>query len=278
MSVSKRLRFEILRRDNHQCRYCGGVAPDVVLTIDHVVPVALGGSDDPENLVTACKDCNAGKSSVPADAQIVSDVSSEAMKWAAAMKQVAEMRAVELESQFALLDWFMSVWNNWTDWRGDPFDADDAPASLPQFMKAGLTKQEMQELVGVAMKSPARDKWRYFCGCCWKRIKQNQELAAQIVAQQSPSTPPLAITTRWTQADLDRLLSLEGAPLRWIGPLLECEDHNDGQCERDTLCQIVSAARTRESLEQHSIRKNHKRRAADKLNDAVDEAENYAYG
>lgn len=66
MTVSKRLRFEILRRDNHACRYCGGVAPDATITVDHVVPVALGGSDDPSNLVAACKDCNAGKSSVPA--------------------------------------------------------------------------------------------------------------------------------------------------------------------------------------------------------------------
>lgn len=41
MSVSKRLRFEVLRRDNHTCRYCGSSAPEVKLTIDHVVPVAL---------------------------------------------------------------------------------------------------------------------------------------------------------------------------------------------------------------------------------------------
>ena len=41
MAVSKRLRYEILRRDNHTCRYCGESAPDVKLTIDHVVPVSL---------------------------------------------------------------------------------------------------------------------------------------------------------------------------------------------------------------------------------------------
>lgn len=46
MAVSTRLRYEILRRDNHQCRYCGGTAPDVKLTIDHVIPETLGGNDD----------------------------------------------------------------------------------------------------------------------------------------------------------------------------------------------------------------------------------------
>ncbi|AWN05089.1 HNH endonuclease [Gordonia phage Easley] len=40
MAVSKRLRYEILRRDNHTCRYCGATAPDVPLTVDHVVPVS----------------------------------------------------------------------------------------------------------------------------------------------------------------------------------------------------------------------------------------------
>lgn len=54
MAVSKRTRYEVLRRDNHTCRYCGGSAPDVRLTVDHVLPVTLGGSDDPSNLVAAC--------------------------------------------------------------------------------------------------------------------------------------------------------------------------------------------------------------------------------
>ena len=40
MPISKRLRYEILHRDNHACRYCGASAPDAVITIDHVVPVA----------------------------------------------------------------------------------------------------------------------------------------------------------------------------------------------------------------------------------------------
>lgn len=41
MAVSKRLRFEILRRDNFQCRYCGAKAPDATLAVDHVTPKEL---------------------------------------------------------------------------------------------------------------------------------------------------------------------------------------------------------------------------------------------
>lgn len=67
MAVSNRLRFETFRRDGFACRYCGEGAPEAVLTIDHVVPRCLGGSDDPTNLVTACQVCNSGKSSTIAE-------------------------------------------------------------------------------------------------------------------------------------------------------------------------------------------------------------------
>ena len=63
--IGTRLRFEILKRDGFKCRYCGSPPRGKALHIDHVVPVALGGSNDPSNLVAACADCNLGKSSVP---------------------------------------------------------------------------------------------------------------------------------------------------------------------------------------------------------------------
>lgn len=43
------------------CHYCG----DVAQTIDHVIPRVLGGSDDPSNLVPACRSCNGAKSGHP---------------------------------------------------------------------------------------------------------------------------------------------------------------------------------------------------------------------
>ncbi len=64
-ALSVRTRFEIFKRDGFTCRYCNRTTPDVVLEIDHVVPVAEGGTDDPLNLVTACWECNSGKAAVP---------------------------------------------------------------------------------------------------------------------------------------------------------------------------------------------------------------------
>lgn len=62
-SITKKMRFEVFRRDGFTCRYCGEKAPNVKLHVDHITPVSMGGSNDFSNLTTACKDCNYGKGS-----------------------------------------------------------------------------------------------------------------------------------------------------------------------------------------------------------------------
>ena len=59
-TLSLRTRFEVLKRDRFTCQYCG--AAGGTLEVDHVKPICEGGSDDPKNLVTACFECNRGKS------------------------------------------------------------------------------------------------------------------------------------------------------------------------------------------------------------------------
>ncbi len=60
--ISKQIRFEVFKRDSFKCQYCGRTAPDVVLEIDHIKPVAKDGDNDIMNLITSCFDCNRGKS------------------------------------------------------------------------------------------------------------------------------------------------------------------------------------------------------------------------
>lgn len=64
-SIPKKTRFEIFKRDSFSCQYCGQSAPEVLLVIDHIVPVSKGGTSDIFNLITACQDCNSGKSNIP---------------------------------------------------------------------------------------------------------------------------------------------------------------------------------------------------------------------
>ena len=59
--ISKTTRFEVFKRDKFTCQYCGRSAPEVVLEVDHINPVANGGDNSIENLVTSCFDCNRGK-------------------------------------------------------------------------------------------------------------------------------------------------------------------------------------------------------------------------
>jgi len=60
-AIPKKTRFEILKRDSFTCQYCGRKSPDVVLNIDHITPVASGGTNAMSNLITSCFDCNSGK-------------------------------------------------------------------------------------------------------------------------------------------------------------------------------------------------------------------------
>ena len=66
-SISKKLRFEVFKRDGFQCGYCGKSPPEVTLEVDHINPKSLGGADDINNLLTACFDCNRGKAAIPID-------------------------------------------------------------------------------------------------------------------------------------------------------------------------------------------------------------------
>jgi hypothetical protein len=61
-NLSPGLRFKILVRDNFKCVYCGKTKDEERIDVDHVIPVASGGTNDPGNLVAACWTCNIGKS------------------------------------------------------------------------------------------------------------------------------------------------------------------------------------------------------------------------
>lgn len=53
------LRRTVYARDDYTCAYCGERGRK--LECDHVIPVSRGGSNDLDNLVTACRPCNRSK-------------------------------------------------------------------------------------------------------------------------------------------------------------------------------------------------------------------------
>ena len=65
--VSLKIRHLVLKRDEFRCVHCGaspGTCASVILHVDHIVPVAKGGTYIMENLQTLCSRCNIGKSDI----------------------------------------------------------------------------------------------------------------------------------------------------------------------------------------------------------------------
>lgn len=189
MAVSKRLRYEILRRDQHTCRYCGASAPDVPLRVDHVTPVALGGGDEPANLATSCEPCNSGKSSASPDAALVADVSDDALRWAAAMQQAADDMREQQAPKLAYRKTFQKAWSGWTrevGWKTEKVELPDGwKGSLDAFYEAGLPQEVWPDIVEKAMTNPTvrvDNTFRYACGIAWRMVKELHERARRIVA------------------------------------------------------------------------------------------------
>jgi hypothetical protein len=196
MAVSKRLRYEVFRRDNHTCVYCGRSAPDVKLQPDHVVPEALGGRTEPANLVTACEDCNAGKSATPPDAATVESVSDSAVRWAGAMSAAADAALADLTAREETREEFLEKWNSWK--AGDktmPLPGNWAD-SVDRFLATGLPMQILLDCVDRAMSKPkikAADLFRYMCGIAWSRVNELQKAAEAIADGGSAPSNPLAV-------------------------------------------------------------------------------------
>lgn len=163
MTVSKRTRFEVLRRDDYTCRYCRSRENE--LTIDHVVPAALGGSDAPENLVACCKDCNTGKSSSAPNAELVGQVEDDAARWLAARKRAAEKLAAHAERWSDEHANFKTHWFAWdktgehlpTGWR----------QSINTWLDSGLTGKQVHDahLIAIGKRHISHsDVFRYMAG------------------------------------------------------------------------------------------------------------------
>ena len=183
MAVTKRTRFEVLRRDAHTCRYCRSTTNE--LTVDHVVPVALGGSDAPENLVAACRDCNAGKSSSSPDASLVANVSDDAVRWAAARKaamgDVERKIAADKKRQAEIDDAIFTAWKI-----DEKYLPDDWRQSVNSWLRMGLSLDVIVDSIEVAYTAywvSQRDMFRYAAGVVRNRIAALDEATRERLAE-----------------------------------------------------------------------------------------------
>ena len=191
MAISKRMRFEVLRRDKHTCRYCGQTAPDVKLAVDHVLPTALGGTDDPNNLVTACTDCNNGKTSTSPDSELVADIDNHALLMQAAYAKAVEARN---KKRTHVGEYITAALNYWNEVAPTYYAAPiDAKSTLRYFFKMGITLDDVEEAMDIALgrnSVHAKGKWPYFCGIIRNHIAELEQSAKAIYADDNPGARP----------------------------------------------------------------------------------------
>jgi hypothetical protein len=200
MTVSARLRYEVLRRDEFACRYCRRT--DLALEVDHVVPVALGGADLPENLVAACEECNGGKSATGASEELVADVDSRAAEWAAAMRRAAELQSKQVAQAAEYREGFDAIWSSWAYEDGTAVSRPTTWAStVAGWHAAGLELSVLEDLAHQVLPRssvPDHRKFAYYCGAARNVLRERAAIAQALLQEGDP--------TRGKYADYNKAL------------------------------------------------------------------------
>lgn len=173
--ISKRTRFEIFKRDGFVCQYCGAHPPASVLHVDHIVPVAEGGGNDEDNLVTACDGCNLGKAAVPLSS-VPKSMAEKAAEVAEREEQIKGYHAI-LQARRDRIDdeaWRIACELERVD------DLDSYNRRNLQSIRMFLERLPFVSVLEAARIANA--KWsysgsrhfKYFCAVCWYKIKDDQ--------------------------------------------------------------------------------------------------------
>jgi len=171
--ISKRLRFDVFKRDDFTCQYCSAKPPRVPLEIDHIKPVSKGGKNVIDNLITACFDCNRGKSNIELTTVPMSIIEKKE-RLIIAQSQYLEYKKV-LKKQEKIIndevDEIETVFHSFFD--GYIFN-DNFKMSVKKFIKdiGFLQVKEAMEKACSKMHYNRNDALKYFCGICWNNIKQ----------------------------------------------------------------------------------------------------------
>lgn len=170
-AIPKKTRFNVFKRDGFCCQYCGSKPPTVVLEIDHVHPVSGGGDNSVDNLITACFDCNRGKSdgllsSIPPSledrAAILAEKQEQIKAYGRLLKSIKgkEEKAIDaIEGVFRIyFDGFLF--------------SEKFRESVRVFLQK-LPIDEVEKAMHRACSHIGRrdDSLKYFCGICWKLIR-----------------------------------------------------------------------------------------------------------
>jgi len=173
VAISKKIRFEIFKRDNFKCQYCGGSPPKVILEVDHIIPVVKGGKNVKHNLLTACFDCNRGKGkhelhSVPEspnfDHALIKEKIDQYKMFTKMQTQLETLFEKEIDSVSDVYSQYFPDWILNTKFRN---------GTVKKFIEL-LNPAEVRNAMHIACSKISwnEDKaLKYFCGVCWGKIR-----------------------------------------------------------------------------------------------------------
>lgn len=174
-----KIRFDIFKRDNFTCQYCGRKTPEIILELDHIVPRSKGGLDELHNLITSCYECNRGKGAEPlskiktrkdlkGDLYLLAEKELQ-LKEYYKLREKVEKRIRKEVSEIA--SYFFS--------KEDTAFAFPYERDIKQFLKI-FTKYDIMEAIDIARaklpRGDDRNRYRYMCGVLHTKRRAKDEI------------------------------------------------------------------------------------------------------
>jgi hypothetical protein len=176
-SLSKKIRFEVFKRDGFTCAYCGKTPPEVILEIDHIDPISKGGKDNINNLITACFDCNRGKGDIKLNLISPGMIENfEILKLKE--EQLKEYKKLTAEIKRRINKDIKKIENIFIKHFPQYGFSDSFRVSIKIFLKSFTVDQLCDNMQISCSKFYNEENCdillRYFCGICWNQIREKK--------------------------------------------------------------------------------------------------------
>jgi len=171
MTVSKKTRFEVFKRDSFVCAYCGGKPPAVVLEADHIDPKSKGGKDCIDNLITSCFDCNRGKGATPLSS-IPPKIEENMALRKEKEEQIKEHRKLLSSIRRRTLRDIKKIEKIYSNsFPGYLFSDSFSQVTIKRFISM-IPLHEIEEAMIIACSRGLNEDrtLKYFCGICWRKF------------------------------------------------------------------------------------------------------------
>lgn len=170
-AISKKLRFDVFKRDGFSCQYCGATPPGVMLHVDHIHPVSLGGTNAIDNLITSCEPCNLGKgaaslTSIPESIGHKAEVLAEKMAQVKAFNRLIKAKEKQAEK---VVDEVEAAFREYHPTYEFSNGYRRSVRNFSEQIPAHMLVQYMH--IACCRINSVADATKYFCGICWKQIK-----------------------------------------------------------------------------------------------------------